>query len=133
METIETFDMNEIAQMQTAMVSMRTDIDKLKNIVSDKVSKAVLSELEAKINTHTKSLDATTKKLFELQTNFNAFAQQPMSHTLIETIRKQLTEEIMENTRQIITEQTDRTRKLIDEKFMETRNMISNTKKFMYH
>lgn len=120
------------AKMRASIAEMRQEIDKLKAQLADKTSKAVLSELEGKINTHTKALDATSKKLFEVQNNVNAFVQQPISHTLIDTIRKQLTEEIMANTRSIIEFQTDKTNRLIEEKNIETRNLINNAKRFMY-
>ena len=120
-------------KLRASIMDMRSEIDKLKAQLANKISKAVLLELEGKINTHTKALDATSKKLFEVQNNVNAFVQQPISYTLIDTIRKQLTEEIMANTRSIIEFQADKTNHLIDEKTIETRNMINNAKKFMYH
>lgn len=120
-------------KLRTSIAEMRSEIDKLKAQLADKTSKAVLLELEGKINTHTKALDATSKKLFEIQNNVNTFVQQPISHTLIDTIRKQLTEEIMANTRAIIEFQTDKTNQLIEEKNIEIRHLINNAKKFMYH
>jgi hypothetical protein len=119
-------------KMRSQIAEMRSEIDKLRIQMADKTPKAVLLELEGKINTHSKALDATSKKLFEVQNNVNAFVQQPISHTLIDTIRKQLTEEILANTRSIIEFQTDKTNRLIEEKNMETRNMINNAKRFMY-
>lgn len=122
----------ENAKLRTNITEMRTDMDKMKSQLSDKISKAIIMELEGKINTHTKSIDATSKKLFEVQNNVNSFVQQPISHTLIDTIRKQLTEEILANTRSLIEYQTEKTHNLIDEKITETRNQINNAKRFMY-
>lgn len=122
----------ENAKLTQTVNSLRIDIEKVKNQLSDKVPKAVLAELEGKINMHTKSLDVSSKKLFELQNNLTAYTNQPMSHTLIDTIRKQLTEEIMANTKALIDSQEEKMKQLIDEKNNETRLLVQNVKKFMY-
>lgn len=123
----------ENAKMQTTIASLRVDIEKLKGQLGEKVQKAVLSELEGKINTHTKALDANQRKLFEVQNSLNTFVQQPISHTLVENIRKQLTEEIMTNVKALVEPMFDNVRKLIDDKNVETRSMINKAKTFMFH
>ena len=122
----------ENASLRSSIAEMKTDLDKFKGMLSDKIPKAVMTELEFKINTHTKALDATAKKLFEVQNNVNAFVQQPVSHSLIESIRKQLTDEIMANTVALMDSRHEQICHLIDDKTSETRNLINNAKKFMF-
>ena len=120
-------------KIQMDLSSIRSDLDKLKGQLTDKISKAVLSEIENKINNHTKALDATSKKLFDLQSNVNVFIQQPISHTLIDSIKKQLTDDILSTVKSLMTEQKEETQLLLEEAIKETRAQINNSKKFMYH
>jgi hypothetical protein len=120
------------AMLLSTVTGIKSDVDKLKGQISDKITKAVLAEFECKINSHTKALDATSKKLFEVQTNVNTYVQQPLSHTLIDTIRKQLVSEITANTNSVIELQTEKLIKLVDERNKEAYNRINNAKKFMY-
>jgi len=124
---------SNIDKTQTAISETRTNIDKLKTQLNEKTPKVIFSELETIVKTHTKAIDATSKKLFEVQNNVMLFTQQPVSHTIIDTIRRQLTEEIMANTRAIIDEQTTITHNLIETKNTEVRGMINNVKRFAYH
>lgn len=130
----ENFDklIAEHARMQSTITSLRTDIEKLKTSVADKIPKAIMTELEGKINNHTKALDTTSKKLFELQNNLNTFIQQPISHTLVDTMKQQITTEILDHIKVLLTEQDETIKKLIDDKITETKSSIQNIKRFMY-
>ena len=124
--------MAEQSRLQTSASSLRSDIEKLRVTVAEKVPKAVLNELEGKINAHTKALDTMSKKLFELQNSLNTFIQQPISHTLVDTMRRQLSEEILESVKILMNDQNEAMTKLIDGKITETRGMIQNIKKFAF-
>jgi hypothetical protein len=131
----ENFDklLAEHARMQSSVSSLRTDIEKIKTSVAEKVPKAILTELEGKINNHTKALDTTSKKLFELQNNLNTFIQQPISHTLVDTMKQQITTEILDHIKILLTDQDEAVKQLIDDKIAETKHSIQNMKRFMYH
>lgn len=122
----------ELTKTQASFASLKTDLDKLKSIISDKISKNVFVEIERKINVHTKTLDTYSKKIFELENNVNTFTQQPISHSVIDAIRKQLSDEIMANVTNLMEVQNEKTTKLIDDKTTETIKLINNAKKFMY-
>lgn len=121
-----------INKLQSSITNMRTDIEKLRIQVADKVPKAVLSELEGKINHHSKGLDATSKKLFELQNNLTTFIQQPISHSLIDTLRTQLTQEITDSIKKSLFDDIEAVKTLFDEKIDETHKMINNAKRVMF-
>lgn len=123
---------SDMIKLQASFTSLRTDLDKLKSVLSDKVSKSMFAEIESKINLHTKTLDSHSKKIFELENNVNTFTQQPISHSVIDAIRKQLSDEILTKITEMIDVQNEKTTKLIEDKNNETRLLINNAKKFMY-
>jgi septal ring factor EnvC (AmiA/AmiB activator) len=123
---------NENVKLQQSIAQLRTDIEKLKGQLNDKVSKPLFTELECKMNQHTKSIDMCQRKNFEFGTKLEKFIDQPVSHTLVENIRKQLTDEIMTNIKAFVDPLFENTRKLIDEKNNETRLLINKTKNFFY-
>jgi chromosome segregation ATPase len=122
----------EYSRLQTSVSSIRSDIEKIKTSLAEKIPKAILSELEGKINTHTKALDSTSKKLFELQNNLNTFIQQPISHTLVDTMKQQITTEIVDQIKILLADQDETVKQLIDTKIAETKSSIQNMKRFMY-
>ena len=122
----------ENIKIQQNQTQLRADLEKLRGQLSDKVSKALLTELEGKINQHTKSLDICQRKIFEFGSKLDKFVDQPISHTLIENIRKQLTEEIIVNVKAYISPLFENTHKLIEEKNNETRCLINKTKSFVF-
>lgn len=123
---------DSIVKMQQNISGIRSDVDKLKTQMIDKLPKAVLSEVESKINHHSKAIETSSKKLFELQTNLSSFMQQPMSHTLIDTMRTQLTEEIIDTVKKMILAEVTSLKEMVDEKNIETRGIINNAKKVMF-
>lgn len=123
----------ENTKLKSSIGDMRIDVDRLRAVISDKPSKAIITELEGKIGIHTKALDVVSKKMYEMQANVTAFVQQPVSNTLLETLRKQLMDEIMANTRSLIEFQIEKTNRTFEDKIIETRGMINNAKRFMYH
>ena len=121
-----------INKLQASVSNMRTDMEKLRVQVADKIPKAVLSEIEGKVNHHSKGLDAVSKKLFELQNNLTTFIQQPISHSLIDTLRKQLTLEISESIQKSLSDDIGIVKSSFDDKIDETRKMINNAKRAMF-
>lgn len=121
-----------INKLQTSVSNMRTDIEKLRVQVADKIPKAVLSEIEGKVNHHSKGLDAVSKKLFELQNNLTTFIQQPISHSLIDTLRTQLMQEISESIKKSLSDDISMVKSSFDDKIDETRKMINNAKRVMF-
>jgi len=119
--------------IQDSVSSMKNDVEKLKSQVVDKVPKAVLAELESKLNTHSKSIESFSKKLYELQNNLNAFTQQPVTQIMIETIRRQLTEEIMANVTSMFNEHVAKTNASVEAKHDELKSILQNTKRFVFH
>ena len=122
----------ENAKLRADVGQLQNKIDTLKAQMSDKVPKVVISELESKISSHTKALDVTAKKMFEMQNNLNTYTQQPISHAFVEAIRKQVLEEVMANTKTLIELQTDNITKMMDTKIIETKQSICNAKRFMF-
>jgi hemerythrin-like domain-containing protein len=119
-------------KLQQNLIQLRADMEKLKGQINDKASKSLFTELEGKVNQHTKALDNSQRKIFEFGSKLDKFVEQPISHTLIENIRKQLTEEIMVNIKAVIDPLFANTHKLIEEKNNETRGLINKTKGFFY-
>lgn len=136
--TIETQDeglkklMEDNTKLNTNLAMMKVDIDKLKTQMNDKVSKMILSELESKINAHSKAIESLSRKLYEINNNVNTFVQQPVSQTLIETMKKQLSNDILHALQPIIEHKNMEINKNFDDKITELRNQINNTKKFIY-
>lgn len=125
-------DFPSINALQTNIIGIRSDLDKLKMQIDNKVSKQVITELEGKIIQHTKSLDVMAKKMMDMQSNLREFSQQPISHTLIDTIKKQLTDEIMEKVLGSITESNEKLQKSFDEKITEIKNTMALTKRAFF-
>ena len=123
----------KMTQMENIINKLSDDNGKLRNMMSDKISKFIFTELENKINNHTKSIDVQSKKLFELQNNVHAFIQQPIAYSVIDNIRKQISDEIMENVQIIVNDLSEKLSSDIDTKNSETRKLINNAKKFIYH
>jgi predicted RNase H-like nuclease (RuvC/YqgF family) len=123
----------KMGQMQSTIDKLSSENEKLKNQVSDKISKFIFAELENKIIGHTKSIDTQSKKLFELQNNVHAFVQQPIALSVIDNIRKQIIDEIMENVQTKINELSDQVYGDIDKKTAETLKQINNAKRVMFH
>jgi predicted translin family RNA/ssDNA-binding protein len=123
----------DTAPINDSISSMKNDIEKIKAHVVDKVPKAVLAELESKLNNHSKSIDSFSKKLYELQNNLNAFTQQPVTQIMIETIRKQVTEEIMANVTSMFEEHVKKTNTAVETKHDELKSILQNTKRFVFH
>lgn len=121
-----------INKFQISINSFKQDNDKMKGQITDKISKAVLVELENKVNTHGKALEATTKKLHEMQQGLNAFIQQPISSGVIDKLRKQIVDEIMMNVNKIMASNNDTNKKFIDEELEKVKGVVNNSKKFLY-
>ncbi len=124
---------NNLQKIQANMVAIRSDVDKLKATVADKVPKAVLSELEGKISTHTRTLDGIQRKMHELNSQITSFAQQPIANTLLDTLRTQLTQETMEAVKKHVANEISEVKTLIDDKTKELQNVICNAKRVMFH
>jgi len=124
--------MDMMNKLQTNVTSLRTDVEKLRTQMADKVQKAVLSEIESKITHHSKSIDATSKKLFDLQNNLSSFIQQPISHSLIDTLRTQIAQEITESIKKVVATDISELKTVVEEKITETKNMIQNAKRAMF-
>lgn len=123
----------KMSQMENIINKLSDDNGKLRNMMSDKISKFIFTELENKINNHTKSIDVQSKKLFELQNNVHTFIQQPIAYSVIDNIRKQISDEIIENVNLIVNDLSEKLSSDIDAKNAETRKLINNAKKFIYH
>lgn len=132
-EIVVTEQAQEFKNLYDSIKTIKSDLEKIKEKSVDKFVRSVISQLEDTVRTHTKSIDNISKKMFELQTNLTSYVQQPISHTLIETIRKQLTDEILANTKEIIDARSSEILHIVDEKIDETRKQINNTKKFMFY
>lgn len=122
----------ELKKISDNINKLRIDVDKLKSQMTEKVPKTVLVELESKILNHTKVLDTTSSKLFELQKNLKEFINQPVSHTLMETLRKQLTDEITGNVKKMIESSSSAIMTIIDEKQLEIRELVNKAKRVMF-
>jgi chromosome segregation ATPase len=123
----------KLSQLDSTINKLVEDNVKLKNMISDKIPKFIFAELENKLNNHTKSIDVQSKKLFELQNNVHAFIQQPIAYSVIDNIRKQISDEIMENVNVIVSNLSEKLSSDIDTKNTDTRKLINNAKRFIYH
>jgi septal ring factor EnvC (AmiA/AmiB activator) len=128
-EQLEAINTN-MQKLQTSIASLRTDFDKLRSQV---VPKAIMGEVENKINTHTKTLDGIQRKMHELNCQITAFAQQPISNTLLDSLRTQLTQETMESVKKLVTSEITDVKSLIDDKVKELQTIIGNAKRVMLH
>lgn len=128
-EQLEAINAN-MQKLQTSIVSLRADFDKLRSQV---VPKAIMSEVESKINTHTKTLDGIQRKMHELNCQITAFAQQPISSTLLDSLRTQLTQETMESVKKLVTTEITDVKSIIDDKVKELQTLIGNAKRVMFH
>jgi predicted transcriptional regulator len=122
----------EFVKLNETITTMKTDIDKLKAQMVDKVQKAVLAELESNLNNHSKLIESFSNKLCELQNNLNTFTQKPVTQIMIETIRRHLTEEIMANVTTMFDKHVEKTNANIESKHEEMKHTIQNAKRFAY-
>lgn len=120
-------------KIQISVTALRSDVDKLKVQQTEKVSRAVFSELEGRVNIHSKGIESTSKKLCELNGNLTTFTSQPISFQVIEGIQTHLEEIIIKEVRCIIEAHSEELKKLIDDRDVEIRKMLNNTKRFMFN
>ena len=120
--------MLKLCGVSTDIVSMKADIEVLKKQMNDKVSKVVFGELENKIQTHTKVIDGTSKKMNDIKTNNMTI---PIS--AIDDMKKQIITEISETIGKLMTEYQVNVNRLIDGKFSDVHSQIANSKRAMYN
>lgn len=125
--------LDELRHINENISKLRTDVDKLKTQMLDKVPKSVLVELDSKILNHTKILDSNTSKLYELQKNVKEFVNQPVTHTIVDTLRKQLTEDVLTTVKKMLEVSADDIKGLIDIKINEVRGAINSAKRVLFY
>lgn len=122
----------ENTKLKSDIASLRSDLEKLKGQMVDKISKPILIELEGKITNHGKAIETSQRKVSELQCSLLTYTQQPISHGIIENMRKQVTDDVIENMKKIFDPQFEGMKKLIEDKNNETRGLVNNAKRFMF-
>lgn len=123
----------KINRIASDITTIKSDFDKIKTQLNDKVSKIMLQEIESKIINHAKILDTTSKKMNDLQNNIATFVNQPISEKMMEELRKQLTCEIMNNITTMLDEHNKSTEILIEKKLQSLHQQLSNTKHLLFN